>query len=1001
MKLSDAHTVSPLLDDFSLGKPFSSHNGITCCPAIHNVTKEKYILKRISVPESQDQVEAMLFTGACQDRAAAQAYYEESVHALEKEVALLQVLSKSRGFFPFTGSQTVAKENGEIGFDLYLLSPYRITLEAYCRKNTMTHLAAVNLGIDLAAALSQSRRAGFLYLNLSPKNIFITEGRRYQLGDLGFMPMDDLAYATFPEKYRSIFTAPELFDDFSEISTTGDVYALGMVLYHIYNGGPPFREANDPKQAEQNRRSGQELPPPAYADYELAAIILKATAFHSSQRWQTPEEMGQALIAYMQKNPVNDSMIGPPALKPETPAEETEPESAKEPENEPEKEAEEKPAEDAEHPPEEETATEDGSEGTPEAEAAEQEETPIQEEVPQQSETPPEEEEPPTEEPEEETQETEAPAEEEPAQEENTSEEEPASEVEELLPKELAQEIKAAPVVDSASDELFVSLENDPELSDILSRADSILKAKDPDPVYEDVEEETQVETSNRKASWKGPITWIAGVGVLLALIVSCVFFYRNVYCIPVEKMEVIAGNQNALSVSISTPADESSLQLKCQDTYGNVIPGTLKDGIATFLDLKPNTQYTITASVDGFHKLTGTTKVTYTTENVTEITSFTAVTGPEDGSVQVNFTVNGSNEPKNWTLMYAIGEEAFQSQAVNGHSILLTGLTVGETYNLRLDGGKDVHLSGTTSISHTVSAVVTAQNLRITERTADGFTLSWDGPETPVEQWSVHCSNGAGFDQTVTVTECAVTFTGLDLTSDYSIDVTAKGMSVSSHFTTTGSSAAVKDVKLDAEAPGKIKLTWSADGSYNGPWVVQCTHDGVTDSYETAEPSLTLNPAFPKTAYTFQIQAADGTTALGGDGHSVTTPEAPSFEGFGLTAADITIATFSAPEGEWGIDELNSLPTKTDFSTGETIGFLLNGQGRDLSEDAVDVLVLLRDESGAVVLHRSANSPWNSVWTKNLYLGQLSETPQTPGTYTLEIYFNGALAGSQAITIA
>ena len=76
MDLPDAKTVSPLLDEFSLGKPFSSHNGITCCPAIHTVTKEKFILKQISIPESQIQVDGMLLTGACAHRTGAQLYYE-------------------------------------------------------------------------------------------------------------------------------------------------------------------------------------------------------------------------------------------------------------------------------------------------------------------------------------------------------------------------------------------------------------------------------------------------------------------------------------------------------------------------------------------------------------------------------------------------------------------------------------------------------------------------------------------------------------------------------------------------------------------------------------------------------------------------------------------------------------------------------------------------------------------------------------------------------------
>lgn len=993
--MSDAHTVSPLLDDFSLGKPFSSHNGITCCPAIHNVTKEKYILKRISVPESQDQVEAMLFTGACQDRPAAQVYYEESIHALENEVALLQALSKSRGFLPFSSFQTVAKENEEIGFDLYLLAPYRITLAAYCRKNTMTHLGAVNLGIDLAAALSQSRRAGFLYLNLRPENICITEGRRFRLGDLGFMPLDDLAYATFPQKYRSVFTAPELFDDFSEISTTADVYSLGMVLYHIYNGGPPFHTAENTHGAEKSRLSGQELPPPAYADSELAAIILKATAFHPTKRWQSPDEMGQALIAYMQKNPVNESIIGPPAPEPEPiPQEQAQEEKAEEP------------------PQQEASAQEEAKQGEP---TQEEQPPPAQSESSPPPATPPEEAQESSEassaapQPEDAKEEAPPPKEassqevQSPAQVTQEAQEEPSPVAEELLSKELVQQIREAPQAESPSDDLFISLENDPEMYEILSRADSILKAKDPDPVYEDAEpeEETPKPPSKFKAAWKKPLAWIGGVCVVLALVVSCIFFYRNFYCIPIDKMEIITGNQDAVAVAISTPADEGSLKLKCQDTYGNVIVGTLQDGIVSFVGLKPNTQYTITASIDGFHKLTGTTKVTYTTPNVTEIVSFTAVTGSEDGSVLVNFTVSGANEPESWNLMYATGEEAFQSQTVNGHSALLTGLTAGETYTLRLERSDGDPLSGSTSITHTVSNVITAQKLRITERTEDGFTLSWDGPETPVEQWTVHCTNEAGFDNTVTVNETTATFTGLDLNTDYDIDVTAKGMSVSSHLTVTAGSATVKDVKLDAETPGKITLTWNSEGTYTGPWIVQCTYGDVTESYETAEPSLTVNPALPGTAYTFLIQSSDGSTAMGGEGHSVTTAAAPAFERFGLKGEDMSVATFPAPQGEWGVDDLNSLPSKTDFTTGEIIGFLVNGQGRDKSDENVDILVLLRNENQAVVSRAFHTSTWNNMWNQNLYLGQLPETPQSPGNYTMEIYFNGALVRSQAITIS
>ena len=313
--MADAKTVSPLLDEFSMGSPYSSHHGIVCCPAIHTVTKEKFILKHISIPESQIQVNAMLLTGACADQTAAQSYYEDMTRGLEEEIRLLDRLAQSRGFAPFFSHQSTPKENGEVGMDLWVLSPYRTTLASYTKRNTMTHLNAVNLGIDLCAALTLSRKAGYLYQDLKPENIFITAKRQFQLGDFGFLPLDHLTYATFPEKYRGPFTAPELFDDFGEMNATIDLYALGMVLYWVYNGGQgPFSES--PDQAESRRLQGEALPPPAYADYEMAEIILKAAAFRPQDRWQSPEEMGQALVSYMQRNPVNDAIIAPPVVTP-------------------------------------------------------------------------------------------------------------------------------------------------------------------------------------------------------------------------------------------------------------------------------------------------------------------------------------------------------------------------------------------------------------------------------------------------------------------------------------------------------------------------------------------------------------------------------------------------------------------------------------------------------------------------------------------------------------
>ena len=99
----------------------------------------------------------------------------------------------------------------------------------------MTHLEAVNLGLDLCQALAICRRAGQLYVDLKPTNVFISKGKEYRIGDLGFIPLDMLKYTSLPSKYRSPYSPPEVLDDLKTLNETVDTYAVGMILYQIYN----------------------------------------------------------------------------------------------------------------------------------------------------------------------------------------------------------------------------------------------------------------------------------------------------------------------------------------------------------------------------------------------------------------------------------------------------------------------------------------------------------------------------------------------------------------------------------------------------------------------------------------------------------------------------------------------------------------------------------------------------------------------------------------------
>ena len=75
--MSDIKLISPLLDHFDIGNPISDHDGVRCCPAMKKGSNERYIVKIISIPASQTQLDALLLTGAYPDTDSALQYFGE------------------------------------------------------------------------------------------------------------------------------------------------------------------------------------------------------------------------------------------------------------------------------------------------------------------------------------------------------------------------------------------------------------------------------------------------------------------------------------------------------------------------------------------------------------------------------------------------------------------------------------------------------------------------------------------------------------------------------------------------------------------------------------------------------------------------------------------------------------------------------------------------------------------------------------------------------------
>jgi len=1023
--LSELKLVSPLLDGFAMGDPISSHDGSYCCPAMKENSDEKYIVKILSVPASQKQLDALLLTGAYKDTAAAAAYFKELAEDTVKEARLLQQLAKLEGFLAYEDWQIVPMEDGDTGYYIYLLGSYKNSLEKYLRRNTMTHLGAVNLGIDLCSALSLCRRAGFIYTDLKPGNVFINGQKEYRIGDLGFAKLSAMKYTSINAKYISRFTPPELHDPLATLNPTVDTYAVGLILYMIYNNGQIPFSVKAPMMI---------LPAPLNADYELVEIILKACDPNPRKRYQTPVEMGKALVSYMQRNTINDVPIVPPnvdsipnqsaAVKVSAPQQAaTEAEKA---------------ADTATQQPEDldflnELVSDDTAPGADTSDTFVPAQTTDEvDQILAQADDLISHEPDINAEPEELTDEIIAAAfAEESVVIEDTEEPEVPVDSEDLdvfmeEPTGIsAEEVPMTEPEVPAAEPAEEALSSEPDLDedDVDFNFDFASVAKTADKTAEDLEfglpggasvaslfgnEDDfleEVKPRKKKRGWIGIVILIL---VLALLGGGGYYYYDNYYLLTIDNMQ-IDGFEDSLTVQLTTSADESLLTVVCTDTYGNKLEEPVSGGKVLFTDLNADTMYKITVVAEGFHKLDGAISGSYTTAEETRIVDFSAKAGLEDGSVVLNFTVDGP-ETQSWTVEYTDDGEQIQSTSFNGHMVTINDLTVGKLYTFTLvpNTPDELYLSGNTSLEFMASKIVVAEKLTIVSCVDGVLTAKWENPaDASAESWIVRCYSEGGYDETVTVTDTTVQFSNISTGSAYTLEVTAAGMSQNVRAFVTANPATVTDVQVGYTAATGMTISWKSTSTPEGGWLVMYSIDGseTTLMAECTGTTAVVKDVIPNAAYSFQIMAADGSTVFGGTAEHAGI-EATEFNRYGLSAGQIQSSLCHTPNKDgWTYEDVDKNDYTTSYAKGESASLVLYTSARFyLKTDETTVMFVIRDENGKVIpsLVRTRTATWRNLWPgvgKYCYL-DVPVMPNEFGKYTLEVYFNGETALTKNFSI-